>query len=294
MIKILVNLIPNIKSMKTRNQNRQSGRLLFYSLLYVASIVVILIIPFHSDAQIHYTDINPDTTILKGGLYNLDLNNDGLADFQISLSNDSTYQNDIITSLHDSCFVSFHMVEQCYMTLALELNDTVAKTNLNNTIIPDHYRLFFWGLDFCLHSGWFGGKSNKYVGLKIVKNGYSYYGWLRIDVASDGSWVKLKDYAYGGPGILAGQVVSNIDNQNVGSQLSTRNSESEITITSKSNLKIISASLFNSIRQITELQVNGNQVKVLKSHLPAGLYLVRLNTSDGNCTVKVLINKYKE
>ncbi|MFZ4523488.1 MAG: T9SS type A sorting domain-containing protein [Bacteroidales bacterium] len=277
--------------MKTKNQNCPSLRFIINSLLGIASIVVLLIMPFHSVAQVNYVDINPDTTILKGGLYNLDLNNDGLADFQISLSNDSTYQSDIITCLHDSCFVSFHMVESCYMIEALELNDTVAKTNFNYTMKPEHYRLYFWGIDYCLHSGWFGGQTNKYVGLKIVKNGNIYYGWLRIDVASDGSWVKLKDYAYGGSGILAGQIISNINNLKVESQLSIRNSESEITITSKSNLKITNASLLNSIQQNTELQVNGNQVKVVKSHLPTGLYLVRVNTSEGNCTIKILINK---
>jgi hypothetical protein len=38
----------------------------------------------HSNAQIVYTDVNPDTTI--DGSYNLDLNNDGTADFILQVS----------------------------------------------------------------------------------------------------------------------------------------------------------------------------------------------------------------
>ena len=179
--------------MKTKKQNCPSRRFFISSLIGISSIVVLLIVPFHSGAQNNYVDINPDTTILKGGLYNLDMNSDGTADFQISLSNDLFFQSDIITSLGDSCFVTFHMLDVCYMIEALEFNDTVAKTNFYYTIKPDHYRLYFFGLDYCMHSGFFGGQTNKYVGLKIVKNGYNYYGWLRIDVASDGTWVKSKD-----------------------------------------------------------------------------------------------------
>lgn len=276
--------------MKTKKQNCPSRRFFISSLIGISSIVVLLIVPFHSGAQNNYVDINPDTTILKGGLYHLDLNSDGTADFQISLSNVSTYQSDIITNLHDSCFVSFRMPEDCYIIEALELNDTVAKTNFNYTFKPDHYRLYFWGLDYCMFSGEFGGQTNKYVGLKIVKDGYNYYGWLRIDVASDGTWVKLKDYAFGGSGILAGKVISSIDNRTIESQLTIRNYESEISITPKRNLIIAGASLFNSILQNAELKVNGNQVRITKSLLPAGMYLVRLNTSEGICTIKVLIN----
>lgn len=275
--------------MKTQNQLSPVRLYTLDLMVWIATMAMLLLFPFYSIAQINYFDIQPDTTILKGGSYNIDLNNDSSADFKVSLSNDPMFQDDIMVCLQDSCFISYFMVDGCYIIVPLELNDTVAKTNFEYTIKPLSYRLYFLGLDYCIHSGWFAGQSDKYVGLKLIKNGNAYYGWLRIDVAADGYWVKLKDYAYAGPEILAGQTVSTIPNKKVESQFSICTTESEIVIIPNSNLKITSASLQNSISQITKLQVVNNQVKILKSHHKRGLYFVCVTTSAGDVFIKLLL-----
>ena len=90
-----------------------------------------------------------------------------------------------------------------------------------------------------MYSGSFGGQTHKYIGLKLVRNGIDYYGWLRIDVAADGSWIKLKDYAYTENGILAGLTIMNIDRKTIESQLSNFVTETEIAIKPNTNLRII-------------------------------------------------------
>lgn len=276
--------------MKLKKHHRPSAGLKLNPLFRVTFMLVLIFISLPSIAQIQYVDINPDTTIVKGGSYTLDLNNDGLADFQLSVNNDTLFHSDEIRCLYDNCFVSHYVIEGCYMTAALDLNDSVKNGTFSYQFKPDFYTLYFGGLSYCMHSGSFGGQTDKYIGLKLVRNGIDYYGWLRIDVAADGSWIKLKDYAYAESGILAGQTIMNIGRRTIESQLSIFATESELAIKPNTNLKINNACLFNVLFQNRELPLNDNQVKITKSSLQRGLYFVRLNTSQGSCTIKVLIN----
>jgi hypothetical protein len=55
--------------------------------------------------------------------------------------------------------------------------------------------------DFCSlksfkNEGVFAGKGDKYVGLKLVTGGNTYYGWVRVNVNANCDTLIVKDYAY--------------------------------------------------------------------------------------------------
>ena len=53
----------------------------------MAFIVTAIIFSVSANAQIVYTDVNPDVTYnTNGGVYALDLNNDGITDFDITFT----------------------------------------------------------------------------------------------------------------------------------------------------------------------------------------------------------------
>jgi hypothetical protein len=56
-----------------------------------------------------------------------------------------------------------------------------------------------------MYTGPFNGLTNKYMGLKMIKNGITYYGWVGIDVGSHATWFTMKDYASNPNHIFAGQ-----------------------------------------------------------------------------------------
>lgn len=259
--------------------------------VFIAAALAFLALPYRAATQIRYVDIDPDTTLVKGGTYNLDADGDGNADFEFALSDTPPAQSDIITCLQDSSFVAYEMVEVCYTVLALERYDTIETSRFDYTIKPNYYRLYFWGLDYCMHPGWFGGTTDKFVGLKMIRGGKTWYGWVRIDVAPDGTWVRLKDYATGGADILAGQAISGVDDNRISRMLTVRNNDNAIVISPSRNLQLTDACLINTVQQQLTLPVTANHVIIPKSSLPPGLYLVRLSTSEGNCTVKVIINR---
>jgi hypothetical protein len=275
--------------MKPIQQDFKIKSVILTFLISIWVIVYLISVPYRSTAQIVYTDINPDTILIKSGVYNLDINIDGLEDFQISVSNDSIFPFDKILCLHDRCYVSQNMIEGCYIASALELNDSVEKTNFL-PFQPEYYQIAYFGPSYCMHSGHFAGTNDKYIGLKFLTNEIVYYGWLRLDVASDASSIKLKDYAYSSSGILAGQVLSSIDNKTIKSRISIINSEREISIIPNGNLILEDSRLYTIGSLSFPIHPINNKITIRKSQYPVGLYVLHLNTLDGYYTIKMLID----
>jgi hypothetical protein len=73
---------------------------------------------------------------------------------------------------------------------------------------PYQSLVYSYGYKFFLGSGaysyfqlnsdgyWFGGQTDKYLGLSLKVDGASFYGWLRLDVAPDNIAFTVKDYAF--------------------------------------------------------------------------------------------------
>jgi hypothetical protein len=179
-----------------------------------------------SSAQIVYTDVNPDQTFAdSGAVYHLDLNNDGVNDFDIldSLRTVTlidhcfglaeTNRNILIkTSLNNDVL---SQDGSPYLPYALNLNDTIRESSSSwSNLAPQFLKRAYWicvqhrGCDFgCIpwqpgefNIGLWTDTSDKYLGLKLVKGNDAYYGWVRLSVnfpfSGSVSSFTVKDYAY--------------------------------------------------------------------------------------------------
>lgn len=157
---------------------------------------------YKADAQVIYTDVNPDGDIQQEGWWNLDLNNDGITDFKFSFyfssSSDgmSTQEKfDLrVEALNDNYVMANGGVPQ-----DVEWDDTIS---VNNSFIkqgPLQYH-YTWqhpyqGTTSNTHGGvqsgiwWNGGP--EWLGLKLKAGGLIYYGWARISHLQ-----KVCNYAY--------------------------------------------------------------------------------------------------
>lgn len=161
--------------------------------------------------QIIYTDVNPDLTFNSNGTaYHLDLNNDGINDFNISYSivypgacSDIAQLNYYIciTPVHNNSVGS--SLSNPFFPLSLDSNSIIDK-NMYWSKNPN--QLLFSMTWYCQAEYWVGvasgnwiNTSNKFLPLKLRVNGNSYYGWLGIDIdgynTSFGSF-RIKDYAF--------------------------------------------------------------------------------------------------
>jgi len=177
----------------------------------VMSEAFLLAHPLDADAQIMYTDVNPDL-LIQNSYFNLDLNNDGIADFKLGnslessssvTSNDGNHweqiymnsmkrvgQNKIATTLTAQCFGKPYEVldgEPINQYLPFTTNSLLYSHHILIETSANGNSNFFAGENGCIQG------NDVLVGLKVVKNGGDFYGWARLQVYSNR--IQLREYA---------------------------------------------------------------------------------------------------
>ncbi len=183
-----------------------------------------------ADAQIMYTDVNPDI-VIQNGFFNLDLNNDGVADFKLEQHSQNLWGNLLhFTFENNYCLNNNEAMENIYYpNFPYPLLGGVAINQ--NQIFGNGSVLAFRSIHSTSstngqyatstnYEGYFGlfGINNQYLGLKLFSNGNTYYGWARLDVNILTSNIIIKDYAINltpDSSINAGQVNGCIINNNI-------------------------------------------------------------------------------
>lgn len=158
-----------------------------------------------ASAAVVYTDINPDYNGGVGNTYNLDLNNDGTADFEIY--HDGFYNLFLapLAANNEALGTGSSNYQYPYALNTGASISASASGNWNNNGFSTGYQSLNYG-----SYGTFGhwvNVADKYLGLRFQVGGNTYYGWARLTVNSDGSSWIVKDYAYEdtpGVGITAG------------------------------------------------------------------------------------------
>ncbi|MBC8048145.1 MAG: T9SS type A sorting domain-containing protein [Fimbriimonadaceae bacterium] len=178
------------------------------------------------EAQIIYTDLDPDLFFNATeepwiDISPLDLNNDGISDFSLILSNQYTsapaYEDDsrialiingynsnkVAGSLQTNTF-AFSTYYGSFITAMCDAH-VASALNTGDLISPslDFEKnnvawQYSWG-GVCDFDGGWDDTGDKYAGLKMIVEGENYYGWVRMNlhIGSFGiSELIIKDYAY--------------------------------------------------------------------------------------------------
>ena len=179
-------------------------------------MVTAMLFSVSANAQIVYTDVIPDTTVsATTGFYNLDLNNDGIADFKIlrtyafscAAGNCSGYLDNGVK------ITPFNLNEVAdsvnVYPFALNSGADVKNSGYNwASAASQTLEYYHTGRN---RGGRFGactpcgtststgnwkGAIDKYLGLRFTVGSNLYYGWARLNVSSTGASFTIKDYAY--------------------------------------------------------------------------------------------------
>jgi hypothetical protein len=190
------------------------------------SIVAVMLIQI-TNAQIVYSDVNPDLT--TSGSYNLDLNNDGIVDFVITHTSKSvkssgkckgqtgTNQYIKVTPLSNNKVADAGTNARKMATnQTIDANVTSWGSNIDQVMFSSEfscaYHCFYGGCGYYFwptnKGEWYPANEDGFLGLRLISGGHTYYGWVRMNISSAGSAFIVKDYAYNGTAgqaILAGQ-----------------------------------------------------------------------------------------
>ncbi len=138
--------------------------------------------------QIIYQDLEPDATIgnVESKYLYFDINTDGLGDFTIHNVWDS-YQIEDYNELY-----VWAVSPNRFYTAPI---DSGTEISANLTWSQNDY-LGGFNLFYDNYFGDWAYATDKYLGIKIVINSVTYYGWLRCDALIDEKLIVVKDFAY--------------------------------------------------------------------------------------------------
>lgn len=151
-----------------------------------------LFIAFSAEAQVVYTDINPDS--LVNSSYELDLNNDGIPEFLIEKTTDGGIDIVQATGLSNNDSLIGYYAGFPAITgypSALSSNEVVDGTStfVDEGVMGGNHELIMEDAD------WPDG-FNRYLGLKFNINGEVHYGWAKIKISTDYVAFTISEYAY--------------------------------------------------------------------------------------------------
>jgi hypothetical protein len=163
-----------------------------------------------ADAQIVYTDINPDTvlTVTNGTVasYEVDFDNDGNSDVAVSTYGYlyGSYQiNYSFTNVAPNTVAALLGATGSYGPEATGLSvgtfiDPAATTWMDTTAAGG---TFFWNVAGMTGSGTplagtIATDADAYLAARFAIGANTHYGWIRINVAADALTTTIKDYAY--------------------------------------------------------------------------------------------------
>ena len=289
---------------------------------YSTLALSILAVGKTADAQVIYTDVIPDTTIYNG-IYGLDLNNDGVTDFNLSQiaatssssGSSSSFIGVAISPIGENAFInkpdtisiSSYQIPFPSPDI-LNFNDSINANRNWQQIIPptstssSGTNSFFLGIDVLYYGILAGNWMNAgehYLGLKFKIGASFYYGWARVVLGDSATNFTLKDYAYyadSNKAILAGQKFSDAINEIIKPENQLYKLFIEDKKLSISILKneIIGGKLevLNTAGQVvTTMEIDKNEFVLDLKMISSGMYFVRAGKDEKFQTTKILITR---
>jgi hypothetical protein len=251
------------------------------NMMHLAGCLLNFVAPSGAKAQIIYHDINPDKVV-------------NFADYEINIgcSPDSCYyypsQNVKVSLGSGGGWVYWQneatiIVDAVGKAQALQFGQAI---DANATWAANGQALLTNGV------GNWASVTNKYLGVKILKGGQWYNGWVRMDIGANGTYGVVKDYAFNAQPnapILAGQILTTgVDGVN-------RNSEVSVYLAGK-GLKIVGLK-DKAVCSITGMdgklfmqkEVTDNS-SVSLTGFTSGIYVVQLISVRDKKVFKVFLN----
>ena len=254
-------------------------------------------------AQIIYTDVNPDITVGAAGIYNLDLNNDGLLDFTLQQRSGTIYtfiQYDVV-GVNPEFTLNAVDTLGSEAAHAADAGFTIDSTLnwVDSTVIGTQFPPTAAGLAAVIpgfgSGGNFLGQNGKFLPLRFYVEGETFFGWVRLDVASDALSFKVIDYAYRNAALMP-IVTGVISDVGINEPVLSSNADifsygKNITVTLGGKLPVTGTiSVTNLLGQeIMNTKITDSRTILPLDNAKTGIYLVTIRQAGDIYTKRVSI-----
>ena len=284
---------------------------------YSGFATAFLFINANTNAQVIYTDIDPDIELnTDGQTFGIDVDNNGNIDF-VFLKSSATYttfwvSSDIIVyrqAVWVGPTTSINLIAGSYtqqseagdvyynpyaLNLGNLISDNLSFQNNELQILGSEIRRSNGGL-FGAGGNWHPDVENRYLGVRFIDNEDCFhYGWIRCTVADTSKRIIIKDYAYEVAcehPIVAGDSISYVgitEGQN-NLDINVYGFGSIVYINVNEKLKNAGIQVFNlEGKEIYSVELQ-NQFTEIKLDTPKGIYLVEIIADEGRVAKKVYL-----
>lgn len=266
------------------------------------------------NAQVVYTDVNPDETVSSSGTtqYLIDFNSDAALDAAFVAGTVSgvtgTYAGYSYVLSQDVVQMAFGSgapatngwmgsSSNANAPMALSAGSAIGSTgsffgaqaNVAGTMYVSWPNSTSYNTSVNL--GNFTAGSEAYVGVRFDISGSAHYGWIRVEVGSDEKSLIIKDYAYestAGTAITAGDMGGTTGIEELADQVMINNVFNKLNVRldgiDNANLTVLGLDGKQHINQTI-----GSTAVVDMSTLTTGIYLVNVSTEEGTTTKKIYV-----
>jgi hypothetical protein len=268
---------------------------------YSALAGSVLAVSASADAQVIYTDVAPDSVVnaSTGGFYDLDLNNDGVADFRLAtvFVSSSSYLFDYVFALPLQGVNAIDTVTGGYAAALNAGVDVCASSPFVDSISNPFAGLLAANvtLPYAFTVGNFIGATGKFLGLRFTETEDTYYGWVRLNVAADAKSFTVIDY--GCKNTIIGCSTTGlttdvgIAESALANQVNIYAFEKNITVKLDPAIAVEGVvTVFNSLGQaIKKVTITNSEMVIPMETAITGMYLVNIVQATGSYTKRVSI-----
>ena len=262
---------------------------------FSAFIVTAMMFSVSVNAQIVYTDVNPDSVISAGSAwdtiyYNIDLNSDGISDVTFS----QTHRYTAHLCSFDVDLVSIMPATNNNVTGSGTTFDSSASWGAGGALAYTQEGM----LCNPVQHAWVNSNGG-YEGVKLKIGNQYHYGWIKISVPGFGSSLTVKEFAYNtipNQPILAGQTITTglTENSFASSiNLFPNPASNHLTIALGSNNKKVEVTITDITGKIiyTITTNKTNKIEVNTNEFAEGIYIVQIQVADFIGTKKLVVEK---
>jgi len=264
-----------------------------------------------ANAQIVYTDVDPDETVGTGDSYDLDMNNDGDVDFTINMTSITIPSLFYTTAFHSVYYDAVINFMKIYPTSGNAVNAYTLSTFSGGTVgygyalnngedigpsanmlenSTQYLGAYLGILDYPapgdIYSfssfGEWPTKESKFLGVRFAADGNDHYGWVRI--TCENLEITIEDYAYNGTPdgeIGAGDMPTAIETVLTDNQLSAYSFGNTINVVVKDITSDATVSVFNTTGQkVYQNGLNLSGMQITLDNAATGNYTLQITTAD--------------
>ncbi|MEZ5013987.1 MAG: T9SS type A sorting domain-containing protein [Chitinophagales bacterium] len=287
---------------------------------YAAFAASVLVIANKAEAEVIYTDIDPDIVLDSNGEGALvDMDNDGINDFGFLKSSALYTYYTYFSSFPEIRFrnyiwagpsidgnkiggdILFHSWSGTYWYLC-DCFGYSAVINSNNNFYSNGNQIMAGLISLQLQTGgftswskygyWFG-KPDRYLGVYFADSDHNYhYGWIRCSVSDSADVLTIKDYAYNAEpetGLLAGTLISGIPASGNTLKAEVYSFAQNVYINIE-NVQDVTVSILNMQGESVLIKnINSSNEVIDMSYFSPGVYLISVQQDNKAYVKKVVI-----